>query len=111
MNNKKEIIRKFLFFSKNDGKKIHEKLDQILENQEKMKLEIDKITKKMKESSTLQKEIVKNHSKLAKQPTEDTENIYQIINQLLLKELLKKHKDLLQDMAKKQKRVITNKEY
>ena len=55
----------------------------------------------MKESSTLQKEIVKNHSKLEKQHKEDTENIYQIINQLLLKELLKKHKDLLQDMAKK----------
>lgn len=101
MKDKKEVIRKFLFFSKNDGKKIHEKLDQILENQEKMKLEIDRITKKMKESNTLQKDIAKNYSKLEKQHKKDTENIYQIINQLLLKELLKKHKDLLQDIAKK----------
>ena len=101
MKDKKEVIRKFLFFSKNDGKKIHEKLDQILKNQEEMKLEIDRITKKIKESNTLQKDISKNYSKLEKQHKKDTENIYQIINQLLLKELLKKHKDLLQDIAKK----------
>ena len=101
MKDKKEVIRKFLFFSKNDGKKIHEILDQILKNQEEMKLEIDRITKKIKESNTLQKDIAKNYSKLEKQHKKDTENIYQIINQLLLKELLKKHKDLLQDIAKK----------
>ncbi len=101
MKDKKEVIRKFLFFSKNDGKKIHEKLDEILKNQEEMKLKIDKITKKIKENSTLQKEIIKKYSELEKQHKKDTENIYQIINQLLLKELLKKHKDLLQDMTKK----------
>ena len=77
----------FLFFPKNEGKKINKKLDDILKNQRDIKNDITEI-----------KQILKKYSKLEKSYNSDIKKIYKIINQLLLKDLLKKHKDLLDDI-------------
>ena len=77
----------FLFFSKNEGKKINEKTNDILKNQEEIKKDITEI-----------KQILKECYKLEKSNKLDIEKIYKIINQLLLKDLLKEHKNLLNDI-------------
>jgi hypothetical protein len=87
MKNRKELIGNFLFFSKNEGKKITQKLNDILKNQKEIKNDITEI-----------KQILKEYSKLEKSYNLDIKKIYKIINQLLLKDLLKKHKDLLDDI-------------
>ena len=87
MKNRKELIGNFLFFSKNEGKKITQKLNDILKNQKEIKDDITEI-----------KQILKEYSKLEKSYNLDIKKIYKIINQLLLKDLLKKHKDLLDDI-------------
>lgn len=87
MKNRKELIGNFLFFSKNEGKKITQKLNDILKNQKEIKDDITEI-----------KQILKEYSKLEKSYNSDIKKIYKIINQLLLKDLLKKHKDLLDDI-------------
>ena len=87
MKNRKELIGNFLFFSKNEGKRITQKLNDILKNQKEIKDDITEI-----------KQILKEYSKLEKSYNSDIKKIYKIINQLLLKDLLKKHKDLLDDI-------------
>ena len=87
MKYRKELIGNFLFFSKNEGKKITQKLNDILKNQKEIKDDITEI-----------KQILKEYSKLEKSYNSDIKKIYKIINQLLLKDLLKKHKDLLDDI-------------
>lgn len=87
MKNRKELIGNFLFFQKNEGKKITQKLNDILKNQKEIKDDITEI-----------KQILKEYSKLEKSYNSDIKKIYKIINQLLLKDLLKKHKDLLDDI-------------
>ena len=87
MKNRKELIGNFLFFSKNEGKKITQKLNDILKNQKEIKDDITEI-----------KQILKEYSKLEKSYNSDIKKIYKIINQLLLKDLLKKHKDLLDNI-------------
>ena len=87
MKNRKELIGNFLFFSKNEGKKITQKLNDILKKQKEIKDDITEI-----------KQILKEYSKLEKSYNSDIKKIYKIINQLLLKDLLKKHKDLLDDI-------------
>ncbi|ERK49178.1 hypothetical protein [Leptotrichia wadei] len=87
MKNRKKLIGDFLFFSKNEGKKINEKTNDILKNQEEIKKDITEI-----------KQILKECSKLEKSNKLDIEKIYKIINQLLLKDLLKKHKNLMNDI-------------
>ena len=87
MKNRKELIGNFLFFSKNEGKKITQKLNDILKNQKEIKDDITEI-----------KQILKEYSKLENSYNSDIKKIYKIINQLLLKDLLKKHKDLLDDI-------------
>ena len=87
MKNRKELIGNFLFFSKNEGKKINEKTNDILKNQEEIKKDITEI-----------KQILKECSKLEKSNKLDIEKIYKIINQLLLKDLLKKHRNLMNDI-------------
>ncbi len=77
----------FLFFPKNEGKKINKKLDDILKNQKDIKNEITEI-----------KQILKKYSKLEKSYNSDIKKIYKIVNQLLLKDLLKEHKNLLNDI-------------
>ena len=71
----------------NEGKKITQKLNDILKNQKEIKDDITEI-----------KQILKEYSKLEKSYNSDIKKIYKIINQLLLKDLLKKHKDLLDDI-------------
>ena len=80
MKNRKELIGNFLFFSKNEGKKITQKLNDILKNQKEIKDDITEI-----------KQILKEYSKLEKSYNSDIKKIYKIINQLLLKDLLKIH--------------------
>lgn len=87
MRSRKELMGEFLFFPKNEGKKINKKLDDILKNQRDIKNDITEI-----------KQILKKYSKLEKSYNSDIKKIYKIINQLLLKDLLKKHKDLLDDI-------------
>ena len=87
MKNRKELIGNFLFFSKNEGKKINEKTNDILKNQEEIKKDITEI-----------KQILKECSKLEKSNKLDIEKIYKIINQLLLIDLLKKHRNLMNDI-------------
>ena len=87
MRSRKELMGEFLFFPKNEGKKINEKTNDILKNQEEIKKDITEI-----------KQILKECSKLEKSNKLDIEKIYKIINQLLLKDLLKKHKNLMNDI-------------
>ena len=87
MKNRKKLIGDFLFFSKNEGKKINEKTNDILKNQEEIKKDITEI-----------KQILKECYKLEKSNKLDIEKIYKIINQLLLKDLLKKHRNLMNDI-------------
>lgn len=87
MRSRKELMGEFLFFPKNEGKKINKKLDDILKNQKDIKNEITEI-----------KQILKKYSKLEKSYNSDIKKIYKIVNQLLLKDLLKEHKNLLNDI-------------
>ena len=85
MRSRKELMGEFLFFPKN--KKINKKLDDILKNQRDIKNDITEI-----------KQILKKYSKLEKSYNSDIKKIYKIVNQLLLKDLLKEHKNLLNDI-------------
>ncbi|WP_146998348.1 hypothetical protein [Leptotrichia trevisanii] len=87
MRSRKELMGEFLFFPKNEGKKINKKLDDILKNQRDIKNDITEI-----------KQILKKYSKLEKSYNSDIKKIYKIVNQLLLKDLLKEHKNLLNDI-------------
>ena len=87
MRSRKELMGEFLIFPKNEGKKINKKLDDILKNQKDIKNEITEI-----------KQILKKYSKLEKSYNSDIKKIYKIVNQLLLKDLLKEHKNLLNDI-------------
>lgn len=118
------MLKRFLFFSKYDGENLNEKIDKILENQEKLQNEIKKlntsflesqknifeniittkedITEKQKyliqEIKEIKKEVSKNnknsleitekYNTLFLKQKEDNENIYGVIKQLLLKDLL-----------------------
>ena len=87
LRSRKELIGEFLFFPKNEGKEINKKLDNILKNQRDIQNEITEI-----------KQILKKYSKLEKSYNSDIKKIYKIVNQLLLKDLLKEHKNLLNDI-------------
>lgn len=89
MRSKKELMGEFLFFPKTEGKKISEKLNNILKNQKEIKNDITEI-----------KQILKEYSKSEKSYNSDIEKIYKIINQLLLKDLVEKHQNLLNDIKK-----------
>lgn len=87
MRSRKELIGEFLFFPKNEGKEINKKLDNILKNQRDIQNEITEI-----------KQILKKYSKLEKSYNSDIKKIYKIVNQLLLKDLVEKHQNLLNDI-------------
>ena len=57
MKNRKELIGNFLFFPKNEGKKITQKLNDILKNQKEIKDDITEIKQILKEELHL-----KNHN-------------------------------------------------
>jgi hypothetical protein len=87
LRSRKELIGEFLFFPKNEGKEINKKLDNILKNQRDIQNEITEI-----------KQILKKYSKLEKSYNSDIKKIYKIVNQLLLKDLVEKHQNLLNDI-------------
>jgi hypothetical protein len=87
LKSRKKLMGKFLFFPKNEGKKINKKLDDILKNQRDIKNDISEI-----------KQILKEYSKSEKLYNSDIEKTYKIINQLLLKDLVEKHQNLLNDI-------------
>ena len=87
MRSRKELIGEFLFFPKNEGKEINKKLDNILKNQRDIQNEITEIN-----------QILKKYSKLEKSYNSDIKKIYKIVNQLLLKDLVEKHQNLLNDI-------------
>ena len=70
MKNRKELIGNFLFFSKNEGKKITQKLNDILKNQKEIKNDITEI-----------KQILKEYSKLEKSYNLDIKKIYKSLAQ------------------------------
>ena len=55
MKNRKELIGNFLFFPKNEGKKITQKLNDILKNQKEIKNDITEIKQILKEYSNSEK--------------------------------------------------------
>ena len=87
LRSRKELIGEFLFFPKNEGKEINKKLDNILKNQRDIQNEITEI-----------KQILKKYSKLEKSYNSVIKKIYKIVNQLLLKDLVEKHQNLLNDI-------------
>lgn len=110
------MLRKLLFFSKYDGDRTNEKLDEILENQknildkietmETKSLEIQrniyeelkKIRSEISKNKKNQDEVLQKCSFLLKKQEKDNENIYGIINQLLLKDLLATHEDVINEI-------------
>lgn len=105
------MLKRLLFFSKADGEKTNIKLDEILENQrnilnkiEQLEIktleiqriiyeEIKKINLEISKNQNAQKNLLEKCSSLFKKQEKDNENIYGIVNQLLLKDLLKTHKN------------------
>ncbi len=89
------MLRKLLFFSKYDRNKMNEmeKLhSQSLEIQKIMYEEIKKISSEISKNEKNQEAILQKCSFLLEKQKRDNENIYGIINQLLLKDLLKTYK-------------------
>ncbi len=86
------MLRKLLFFSKYDGDKTNEKLDEILENQKNILDKIEKLKIEIFENQKAQEKVLKKCSFLLEKQEKDNENIYGIVNQLLLKDLLKTYK-------------------
>lgn len=101
------MLRKLLFFSKYDGDKTNEKLDEILENQknilnkietiETRTLEIQRITyeeiikisSEVSKNGKTQEKVLKEFFLLLEKYQKDNKNIYGIVQQLFLKDLLK----------------------
>lgn len=110
------MLRNLLFFSKYDGDKANEKLDEILKNQKNildkietmetksleiqkiMYEEIKKIRSEISKNKKSQDEVLQKCSFLLKKQEKDNENIYGIINQLLLKDLLATHEDVINEI-------------
>ena len=119
------MLKKLLFFSKYDGEKLNEdlnsKLDLILENQknildkiEQMETrylknqksiseELQKVSRNISMTGKSQEMVLGQCSSLLKTQKEDNKNIYGIVNQLLLKDLLDNYKDKLEDILPKKK--------
>lgn len=115
------MLRKLLFFSKYDGDKTNEKLNEILENQknildkiEKLEIksleiqkimyeEIKKISSEISKNEKAQEKVLLKCSFLLEKQEKDNENIYGIVNQLLLKDLLKAHKNAINEILSENK--------
>lgn len=115
------MLRKLLFFSKYDGDKTNEKLNEILENQknildkiEKLEIksleiqkimyeEIKKISSEISKNEKAQEKVLLKCSFLLEKQEKDNKNIYGIVNQLLLKDLLKTHKKEIEGILNSKK--------
>ena len=115
------MLRKLLFFSKYDGDKMNEKLDETLENQKNilnkmeklhsqsleiqkiMYEEIKKISSEISKNEKAQEKVLLKCSFLLEKQEKDNKNIYGIVNQLLLKDLLKTHKKEIEGILNSKK--------
>ena len=89
------MLENFLFFSKKEGKDLEEKilvrLDKIILEQEIINQRID----------MLQEIINVSNEKLMNYQTKESQNMYGILNQLLLKDVLENYDGTLQEIIKK----------
>ena len=89
------MLENFLFFSKKEGKNLEEKilvrLDKIILEQEIINQRID----------MLQEIINVSNEKLMNYQTKESQNMYGILNQLLLKDVLENYDGTLQELIKK----------
>lgn len=92
---RKNVLENFLFFSKKQGKELEEKilvrLDKIISEQEIINQRID----------MLQEIINISNEKLMNYQTKESQNMYGILNQLLLKDVLENYDGTLQELIKK----------
>ena len=89
------MLENFLFFSKKEGKELEEKilvrLDRIIAEQKIINQRID----------MLQEIINVSNEKLMNYQTKESQNMYGILNQLLLKDVLENYDGTLQELIKK----------
>ena len=89
------MLENFLFFSKKEGKDLEEKilvrLDKIILEQQIINQRID----------MLQEIINVSNEKLMNYQTKESQNMYGILNQLLLKDVLENYDGTLQELIKK----------
>ena len=89
------MLENFLFFSKKEGKDLEEKilvrLDKIILEQEIINQRID----------MLQEIINVSNEKLMNYQTKESQNMYGILNQLLLKDVLENYDGTSQELIKK----------
>jgi len=92
---RKNMLENFLFFSKKEGKDLEEKilvrLDKIIAKQKIINQRID----------MLQEIINVSNEKLMNYQTKESQNMYGILNQLLLKDVLENYDGTLQELIKK----------
>lgn len=88
------MLENFLFFSKKQGKELEEKilvrLDKIISEQEIINQRID----------MLQEIINISNEKLMNYQTKESQNMYGILNQLLLKDVLENYDETLQELIR-----------
>lgn len=91
---RKNVLENFLFFSKKEGKDLEEKilvrLDKIIAKQEIINQRID----------MLQEIINVSNEKLMNYQTKESQNMYGILNQLLLKDVLENYDGTLQELIR-----------
>ena len=89
------MLENFLFFSKKEGKDLEEKilvrLDRIIAEQKIINQRID----------MLQEIINVSNEKLMNYQTKESQNMYGILNQLLLKDVLENYDETLQELIRK----------
>ena len=89
------MLENFLFFSKKEGKDLEKK---ILIRLDKMIVEQEIINQRI---NMLQEIIDVSNEKLMNYQTKESQNMYGILNQLLLKDVLENYDGTLQELIKK----------
>lgn len=89
------MLENFLFFSKKEGKDLEKK---ILIRLDKMIVEQEIINQRI---NMLQEIIDVSNEKLMNYQTKESQNMYGILNQLLLKDVLENYDETLQELIRK----------
>ena len=89
------MLENFLFFSKKEGKDLEKK---ILMRLDKMIVEQEIINQRI---NMLQEIIDVSNEKLMNYQTKESQNMYGILNQLLLKDVLENYDETLQELIRK----------
>jgi len=92
---RKNVLENFLFFSKKEGKDLEKK---ILIRLDKMIVEQEIINQRI---NMLQEIIDVSNEKLMNYQTKESQNMYGILNQLLLKDVLENYDETLQELIRK----------